>query len=55
MLERVKINFQSQQVQVFDYTDPFIPPYLYKKSRFINEEMSNYPEQIEFESQIENL
>jgi len=55
MFERVKINFQSQQVQVFDYSDPFIPPYLYRKSRYMNEEMSNYPDQIEFEAQLENL
>ena len=55
MLERVKINFRSQQIEVFDYSDPYIPPYLFKKSRFINEEMEEYSKQIDFEEKLEEL
>ena len=38
MLERIKINFHNQQIDVFDYSEPYTPPYLYIKSRFMNEE-----------------
>jgi len=55
MLERVKINFRSQQIEVFDYSDPYIPPYLFRKSRFINEEMVEYAKQIDFEEKLDEL
>ena len=31
------------------------PPYLYRKSRFLNEEMPHYPEQLAFDDALDNL
>jgi DNA phosphorothioation-associated putative methyltransferase len=54
MLQRIKLNLRTQDMDVFDYGDQFEPPYLYRKSRFINEEFSNYPEQAAIEESMEN-
>ena len=55
MVERVKIKLREQDVDFFDYGDEFEPPYLYRKSRYINEEFPNYPEQVVFEEELESL
>ncbi len=55
MVERVKIKMREQMVDFFDYGDQFEAPYLYGKSRFINEEFTNYPEQVEFEDALTAL
>jgi DNA phosphorothioation-associated putative methyltransferase len=55
MTERIKLNLRSQDIEVFSYGEQFIPPYLYKKSRFINEEFPGYAEQIAFEEVLEAL
>lgn len=55
MLERVKVDLRKQEVQLFDYSAPYEPPYLYLKSRFMNEEMPEYGEQVAFEEQLEAL
>jgi DNA phosphorothioation-associated putative methyltransferase len=55
MLERIKIDLRKQDVQVFDYSEPYDPPYLYHKSRFLHEEMEDYAEQQEFEEQLDGL
>ena len=33
----------------------YTPPYLYRKSRYLNEEMPNYAEQLAFDEALENL
>ena len=53
MIQRVKLNLRKQDMEVFDYTGPYEPPYLYRKSRFINEEFSHYAEQIAFEEALD--
>ncbi len=55
MVRRVKINLRLQDLTVFDYTELYEPPYLYRKSRFINEEFPNYPEQVVFEEALDCL
>lgn len=55
MTQRVKLNLRVQDMQVFDYVSPYEPPYLYGKSRFINEEFANFPEQLAFEEALEKL
>jgi hypothetical protein len=55
MIQRVKLNLRMQDMQVFDYVGGYEPPYLYRKSRFINEEFPNYVEQLEFEQIVEKL
>jgi DNA phosphorothioation-associated putative methyltransferase len=55
MLQRIKINLRTQELDIFDYGEPYEPPYLYRKSRFINEEFPNYAEQPAFDEKLENL
>ena len=55
MTTRIKINFRSQSFDVFDYVGEYVPPYLYNKSRFINEEYPHYAEQIAFEESLDSL
>jgi hypothetical protein len=55
LLQRVKINLRTQELDIFDYGEPYEPPYLYRKSRFINEEFPNYAEQLAFDEALENL
>lgn len=53
LLQRVKLNLRTQDLNIFDYTSSFEPPYLYRKSRFINEEFQNYAEQVAFEESLD--
>lgn len=55
MVQRIKLNLRRQDFTVFDYGDAYPPPYLYRKSRFINEEFPHYAEQIAFEESLETL
>ncbi|HYE36004.1 DNA phosphorothioation-associated putative methyltransferase [Methylocaldum sp.] len=55
LLQRVKINLRTQELDIFDYGEQYEPPYLYRKSRFINEEFPNYAEQLAFDEALENL
>ncbi|SHK65367.1 DNA phosphorothioation-associated putative methyltransferase [Marinobacter antarcticus] len=55
LLERVKINLRSQRLDFFDYGEIYIPPYLYLKSRFINEEHPFFAEQASFDEKLEQL
>ena len=55
MIQRVKLNLRTQDMQIFDYVGLFPPPYLYRKSRFINEEFPNYAEQVGFEEILDKL
>ncbi len=55
MMSRVKIFFHQQDFHLFEYGDEFEPPYLYLKSRFMNEEMDGYSEQVAFDNQLEAL
>lgn len=53
MIQRVKLNLRKQDMEVFDYSGLYEPPYLYRKSRFINEEFSHYAEQVAFEEALD--
>src|SRR5215475_10543060 len=55
MVERIKLNLRSQDIDVFEYGDQFEQPYLYLKSRYINEELSRYPEQLAFDEKLKDL
>ena len=55
LIERVKINLRSQRLDFFDYGEIYTPPYLFMKSRFINEEHPFYAEQAVFDEQLEQL
>jgi DNA phosphorothioation-associated putative methyltransferase len=55
MVERVKIKLREQDIDYFAYGEDYEPPFLYHKSRYINEEFPNYPEQVAFEQAIDEL
>lgn len=55
MLERVKIKLRVQHIDYFAYNDRYEPPFLYRKSRYLNEEFPNYPEQVAFDEALEGL
>ena len=55
MLERVKIKLREQDVEVYHYGEDYEPPYLYWKSRYINEEHPRYPEQLAFDEALDAL
>jgi DNA phosphorothioation-associated putative methyltransferase len=55
MVERVKIKLREQDIDYFAYGDAYEPPFLFRKSRFINEEFANYPEQVAFDEALEGL
>jgi DNA phosphorothioation-associated putative methyltransferase len=54
--QRVKVKLRELDLDLFDYGSADHPsPLLYFKSRFINEECSYYPEQVEFEAHGDRL
>ncbi len=55
MIERIKLNLRSQEVGFFEYGQQFEPPYLYLKSRYINEEFPRYAEQLAFDEKVMQL
>lgn len=55
MVERVKIKLRQQNIDYFSYGEEFEPPFLFYKSRYINEEFKNYPDQVALEQALDNL
>jgi DNA phosphorothioation-associated putative methyltransferase len=55
MIERVKIKLREQNIDYFAYGDRYEPPFLHHKSRYINEEFPHYPEQLAFETALDQL
>src|SRR5262249_43155643 len=49
LVERIKLNLRSQDINIFQYPEELDRPYLYLKSRYINEEFSRYAEQLAFD------
>jgi DNA phosphorothioation-associated putative methyltransferase len=55
MTERIKVKLKEQDLDIFRYGEEFPKPLLYDKSRFINEEFPNFPEQVTFEGALNQL
>jgi DNA phosphorothioation-associated putative methyltransferase len=55
MVERVKVRLRDQDFDVFSYGGDFPSPFLYFKSRYINEEFEDYADQLEFDQLLEEL
>lgn len=55
MIQRVKVDMREQDLHVFDYHGEHEPPFLYRKSRYINEETAHYEEQVAFDETLESL
>lgn len=56
LMRRVKINLGDADYDLFEYNSPaFPPPFLYWKSRLLNEESSGYAQQLTFDERIDAL
>jgi hypothetical protein len=62
LLERVKVKLRDQDIDWFSYGagtgrdgTGFTPPYLFRKSRYLNEEFPQYPEQLAFDAALDAL
>ncbi len=55
MVERVKIKLRQQDIDYFAYSEEYQPPFLYHKSRYINKDFPNYPEQLAFDQALDEL
>ena len=55
MMRRIKINLRKQEEDIFEYGEQFTPPYLYLKSRYLNEDFPGYAEQEIFDEQLQAL
>ena len=55
LIERVKIKLRQQDIDYFAYGEQYEPPFLYHKSRYINEEFPHYPEQVAFDEALDDL
>lgn len=57
MVERVKVKLREQDIDWFFYGQEsgYPPPYLFHKSRYLNEEFPGYPEQVVFEESLDAL
>ena len=55
MVERVKIKLREQNIDFFAYDEYYEPPFLFHKSRYINEEFKNYPDQVAFDQALDKL
>jgi len=53
MIQRNKTHLRHQDLSSLTMATPIKPPYLYSKSRFINEEFPFFAEQIAFEEALE--
>jgi hypothetical protein len=55
MMERIKVKLREQDFDHFEYGGDYVPPLLYFKSRYINEEFPGYAEQLAFDTALEEL
>ena len=55
LTQRVKVNLRSQEVDYFDYVEPFVPPPLYWKSQLTDESFDDYKKQLSFDAKLSKL
>jgi DNA phosphorothioation-associated putative methyltransferase len=55
MIERIKLNLRSRDINIFQYSEEVDRPYLYLKSRYVNEEFCRYAEQLGFDEKLSDL
>ncbi len=55
MVERIKIRLFDQRLEFYSYGDEFTPPYLYLKSRFINQDFPHYDQQVAFDKALASI
>lgn len=52
LIERIKVRMRDQDVDFFDYAEPYRPPLLYWKSRYIDESFGDYKKQVNFDKKL---
>lgn len=52
LVERIKVRMRDQDVDFFDYVEPYRPPLLYWKSRLIDDTFDDYKKQISFDKKL---
>ncbi len=52
LIERIKVRMRDQDVDFFDYVEPYKPPLLYWKSNFIDESFEDYKKQKSFDKKL---
>lgn len=56
LIKRIKINLRKQDIDIFEYGSEAYPStILYRKSRYMNEDMPGYSEQLAFDERLESL
>lgn len=55
LVERIKIKLRTQDIDFFDYVEPYEPPPLYWKSRWLPPEHPIYNKQWRFEERLSKL
>lgn len=55
LVERIKVRLRDQDVDFFDYVEPYKPPLLYWKSRYIDESFNDYKKQLSFDKKIASM
>lgn len=55
LTERIKLNYRTQDFDVYLYGEAFESPYLYIKSRYLGEDFFQYDEQVAFDEQLLSL
>jgi DNA phosphorothioation-associated putative methyltransferase len=56
LVKRIKLNIRKQGIDVFEYGSEEYPfTILYRKSRYMHDEMAGYPEQLQFDDSLEAL
>lgn len=56
LVKRIKLNIRKQEIDVFEYGSEEYPfTILYRKSRYMHEEMTGYAEQLLFDESLETL
>ena len=52
LVERIKVRMRDQDVDFFDYVEPYRPPLLYWKSRLIDDTFDDFKKQISFDKKL---
>ena len=52
LIERIKVRMRDQDVDFFDYVEPYRPPLLYWKSELIDKSFDDYKKQMTFDKKI---
>lgn len=54
LIERVKVNLRKQDIDFFDYVEPYTPQPLYWKGSVIDETFADFKKQLTFDRKLKN-